>query len=973
MFRKLKGTLLALALVMSTVSCTLEVGVGRPPTPAPGATLDAVATLDKAVRETLMAPKPTPTTSPDVKETVQAAVAATVAAQVGTAVPEPTAILPAPAGTPALVFSTYFGNGDSDEIRDLAVDGQGNIYVVGTTSSPGLPTTPDAYDGSYNGNKDAFVAKLSADGNTLLYSTYLGGSGDDSGTAIALAGEGSVYIAGDTWSDDFPATPGAADTRRDGGQDAFAAKLSAAGELIYSTYLGGDSDDAGGCIAVDDAGNAYVGGGTYGFPVTPGAAQATHGGLIDGFVAKLSADGSSLVYGTHIGGSSYEGIYGIAIDHEGNAYVAGLTQSSNFPTSPGAYDRVCENCVSSWSGHGVAAKLSADGSEFLYSTLVGGSGPECGEAFDDVAIDPAGSAYLTGSSTCADYPTTPGALQRACGGGNDAVVTKLNPDGSDLLYSTYLGGAGTDFGLGISVDAAGDAYVAGRTDSVDFPAAFPSQPTNGGRRDTFIVVLNPDASTMLFGSYFGGSGDELEDNPGWVGFGLTARGAYVAGPTNSTDLPTTAGAYDTSFNGGGYDGFVALLNPFASEASNTPTPAPAPAAAPTPLNNTWHVAVDGSDTAGDGSEAKPFSTIQHGIDAAGDGDTVLVHPGTYKENINFRGKDITVGSLFVTTGDKNYIVQTVIDGNRQDSVVTFASGETTAALLSGLTITKGLAQGDSQLDRMGGGVFCSDSSPSLTHLKVLDNEAAEEGGGLYFDGCSPTIQDVSVVDNRAYGGGGMRFSYGRPSLQNVVVTNNTASSSGGGLQFYHADAMVTNALIAGNVANDQISGDGGGGLYFDGCNPVFVNLTVVGNSTAGHGGGLHVSFSSNPTLVNSIVWGNTPEQIYFDTDWPGEAVTIEYSDIQGGEEGIVTNGQGPVNWGEGNMDTDPRFVNAGAEDYRLADDSPCLAAGRTDGAPATDLEGNPRPNPEGSRPDLGAYESPSKGAVRLMGPVARVL
>ena len=157
---------------------------------------------------------------------------------------------------------------------------------------------------------------------------------------------------------------------------------------------------------------------------------------------------------------------------------------------------------------------------------------------------------------------------------------------------------------------------------------------------------------------------------------------------------------------------------------------------------------------------------------------------------------------------------------------------------------------------------------------------------------------------------------------------------------------------------DNSGGGQGGGLVFDGCSPTFINVTIVGNRTTGHGGGLNVSFMSQPTLVNSIVWGNSPEQIYFDTNWPGEAVTVEYSDIEGGEAGIVTNGQGPIHWGDGNLETSPRFVHAGLGNYRLADNSPVIGAGKAAGAPSTDIEGDPRPNPAGSNPDMGAYENP---------------
>jgi hypothetical protein len=369
--------------------------------------------------------------------------------------------------------------------------------------------------------------------------------------------------------------------------------------------------------------------------------------------------------------------------------------------------------------------------------------------------------------------------------------------------------------------------------------------------------------------------------------------------------------------------------------------------------NTWHVATDGSDITGDGSEAKPFATIQHGIDMASNGDTVLVHPGIYRETISFMGKNIIVGSLFVTTGDEGYIHQTIIDGNREDHVVTFENGEAATARLSGFTIANGYAHG-AYPEYNGGGVFCRNSNPTLTHLKVSGNEATNEGAGLYFEHCSATVQDVIVTHNLASsGGGGIRYSYGSVSLENVIVAHNSSRGAAGGIQFYHADGTVKNAVVTDNPGVTK-----GGGMHFDGCSPALINVTVVGNWTAGQGGGLNVSFMSQPTLVNSIVWGNSPEQIYFDTDWPGEAVTIEYSDIQGGEAGIVTNGQGPVYWGAGNMDVSPRFVDVGLGNYHLADDSPCINAGKAAGAPVTDIEGNPRPNPAGSNPDMGAYENP---------------
>lgn len=367
--------------------------------------------------------------------------------------------------------------------------------------------------------------------------------------------------------------------------------------------------------------------------------------------------------------------------------------------------------------------------------------------------------------------------------------------------------------------------------------------------------------------------------------------------------------------------------------------------------NTWHIATNGSDVTGDGSEAKPFATIQHGIDRASNGDIVLVHPGRYKENIKFKGKNITVASLFYTsTNNHTYIFQTVIDGNRAGRAVTFENGETAAAVLTGLTLTNGYVQGSGTAGS-GGGLACFRANPTLTHLIVSNNEAAAEGGGLYFEYCSAKLQDTLITGNTAFLGGGIRYSYGSPSLERVTVAHNTSQSDGAGIQFYHAEASIKNALIAHNAGGAK-----GGGLMFDGCSPTFTNVTIADNTTSGHGGGLNVSYASHPKLVNSIVWGNSPEQIYFDTAWPGEAVTIQYSDVQGGAAGIVTNNHGPVNWLTGNLALDPLFEGSG--DYHLTPDSPAIGAGTPDNAPSPDLADSPRPWPAGSKPDQGAYESP---------------
>ncbi len=464
--------------------------------------------------------------------------------------------------TSTLLYSTYLGGSGKDIGYDIALDNAGNVYITGQTSSTDFPTTPGAYDRFYSGDPwDVFVTKLSADGSMLLYSTYLGGNGEDAGTGITVDSTGSVYIAGTTYSTDFPTTPGALDTTLSGGRDAFVAKLNAAGDdLLYSTYLGGNSWDYGFCIAINDTGNAYVGGFTHGsFPITSGAAQTTFGGSGDGFATKLSPDGSTLLYSTYLGGYSWEAIDGIAIDNAGNAYLASHTHSTDFPTTPGAWDRVCDNCQTNVSTDGAVAKLNADGSEFIYSTLIGGADASGTESFADIAIDSAGNAYLTGRTYSTDFPTTTNALQLGFGGGDDdAVVVKLNADGSDLLYSTYLGGSGADKGFGIAIDSDGNAYVTGYTASTDFATVDPLQAANAGGYDAFVAKVNDDGSALLYSTYLGGNGDENCHNPphGHAGIALDDTGnLYLTGFTDSTDFPTTAGAYDTSYNGD-YDLFA---------------------------------------------------------------------------------------------------------------------------------------------------------------------------------------------------------------------------------------------------------------------------------------------------------------------------------------------------------------------------------------------------------------------------------
>ena len=329
-----------------------------------------------------------------------------------------------------------------------------------------------------------------------------------------------------------------------GNYDAFVAELNNTGSvLVYSTYMGGSNGDVGYGIALDSSDNAYVTGYTEGgtppnvFPVTSGAFQTTYGGSRDAFAAKLNWSGSalSLSYSTYLGGSAQDGGYGIAVDSSGNAYVAGYTESTNFPASIQLPE--CKGaCGTGVNYDAFVAKLKADGTALIYSTYLGGSG------FDSaygIAIDSSDNAYVTGNTQSPDFPTTPpGAFGATPPGSSEAFVAKLNWNSSavpplTLVYSTYLGG-GADAGRGIAVDAAGDAYVTGYTASGSFPPWNPFQSNLAGVDNAFVSQLNPAGSGLLFSTYLGGSAVDA----GW-GIAVDPVGdIYLAGQTSSPNFPT---------------------------------------------------------------------------------------------------------------------------------------------------------------------------------------------------------------------------------------------------------------------------------------------------------------------------------------------------------------------------------------------------------------------------------------------------
>jgi len=412
----------------------------------------------------------------------------------------------------------------------------------------------------------------------LVYSTYLGGGGRDVGNGIAVDAAGAVYITGSTSSANFPTFSPVQPTNHGGstGKDAFVAKLNAKGTaLAYSTYLGGTGDDEAEGIAVDRLGNAYVTGYTLStdFP-TAHPLQASRHGSADAFVAELNPTGSTLVYSTYLGGAGYDQGNAIAVDSTGNAYIAGLTGSTDWPTLK-AVQTVNHAGAA---GSAFVAKIKVGGSALSYSTYLGGSGCNSGQAGDEafgIAVDALGHAYVTGSTASPDFPTLdplqPANNANSMFCGTNAFVAKLSTAGSSLNYSTYLGGFagpnGEDAGNAIAVDASGNTYVTGVAGSSNFPTVNAYQPathsTGSLAGNVFVSKINSAGSALVYSTYLGGSGGAFGGDLGKSVSVDPSGNVYVTGTTRSANFPTTATAPQKTASAGPQGvqtAFVSKLN-----------------------------------------------------------------------------------------------------------------------------------------------------------------------------------------------------------------------------------------------------------------------------------------------------------------------------------------------------------------------------------------------------------------------------
>jgi len=444
-------------------------------------------------------------------------------------------------------FGTFLGGSSSEQINALALDPNGQLVVVGATESVDFPVTPGAIQPQRRAFSDAFITKFTVGVTDLVYSTYLGGSGEDTAICIATDAASNVYVAGHSHTGNFPTTPGALAEQSAGGTDVYIAKLNPTGsELLFATYLGGGGSDSVKGLVVDRQGYPFVAGGTSSadFPTTEGVVSATQPGFSDVYVTKLNQDGTALEYSTFLGTPAREECGGIAVDSQGYAYVCGVTDSPDFPTTSGVLQPQYSGSMDLF-----VLKLTPAGDQLVFSSFLGGDELETAEG---ISLGPNNQIYLAGRTRSTSFPTTALALDRTLGGSFDGFIAKLNPSATFLAYSTFLGGDDRDWVYALAVDKEGHVFATGYTDSDDFPVTEGAFRTTG--TGTFVIKLDTVKNQLHYSTFIGPDGNTRSND---IAVNAQSEAMIVGQATRSFDSTFCAPISDGNF---AFRGFISHLN-----------------------------------------------------------------------------------------------------------------------------------------------------------------------------------------------------------------------------------------------------------------------------------------------------------------------------------------------------------------------------------------------------------------------------
>ena len=732
----------------------------------------------------------------------------------------------------SLAYATFLGSSSSGYGQDLcygiAVDSNGAVYLTGEAAAADFPTTPEAFDTTYNGgDSDAFVVKLNANGTALGYATFLGGSSTDYGSGITVDEDGAAYVTGSVslTFPDFPTTPGAFDTTYNGGGDVFAAKLNTMGSaLIYSTFLGGNDRDYGLGIVVDGNGAAYVTGatGSPDFPTTPDANDTSCGTdgncnddgstrYSDAFIAKLNANASTLVYSSFLGGGRYDVGEGIATDGSGAAYVTGGTGSSDFPTTPGAFDTTCRVCPNG-NVDAFVVKLNAAGSALAYATFLGGS--TGGAVGVGIAVEGTEEAYIIGRTTSADFPTTAGAFDTTLNS-QEAFVVKL------------------------AMPAASTPTPTPTALYTPTPTATPT-PTPTA---TNTPSVTPTPAIITVNTF----------TQGFIVDGLCslAEAIQAANTNTAVDGCVAGGGADTIILPAGTYSLMAVDN----TSTNGPNGLPI-------INTTVTISGAGADATtihrSQGSSPPFFRFFE--VASVG----TLTINGLTAAGGN-AGKDVTDrsygGSGIYSTG-RLTIIDSTISANTPPAMPSNVAGGGGIYNAGTLTITHSTISDNTATTTCGGGLFNDRGTVTITDSDVYGNTAGNMnnsacGGGIYNYRGTLVINNSAVFGNTSHyhdGGGGI-YSLGTLVVTNSTLSDNSAYNSYGGGICSNGTLTITSSIFAGNRADRS-----GGGLSYrgDANFATIADSTFSGNAASDKGGGIYKSPSySTMTISNSRILDNS--------------------------------------------------------------------------------------------------------------------